>query len=80
MKRRAFGHHYNFVPALCVRGVLSCPVTGPNPARDDVRQTTFSDDVLGRYICNNWQEITAAQAPGAFPFDAIAIGGGMYRM
>ena len=27
---------------------------GPNPARDDVQQTAFSYDVLGRYICNNW--------------------------
>src|SRR5207237_2011626 len=53
-------------------------VVGPNPARDDVQQTTCSYDVLGRYICNNWQEITAAQAPGAYPFDAIVIGGGMY--
>jgi len=38
----------------------------------------FSYDVLGRYICNNWQEITAAQVPGAYPFDAIVIGAGMY--
>jgi choline dehydrogenase-like flavoprotein len=53
-------------------------VKGPSPAKDDVQQTAFSYDVLGRYICNNWQEITAAQGPGAYPFDAIVIGAGMY--
>jgi hypothetical protein len=30
------------------------------------------------YTCNNSQEITAAQAPGAYPFDAIIIGAGMF--
>ena len=53
-------------------------VNGANPARDDVQQTSFSYDVLGRYICNNWQEVTAAQGPGSYPFDAIVIGAGMY--
>lgn len=53
-------------------------VAGPNAARDDVQQTAFSYDVLGRYLCNNWQEIIAAQGPGGYPFDAIVIGGGMY--
>lgn len=53
-------------------------ITGPNPARDDVQQTAFSYDVLGRYICNNWQEVTAAQGPGGYPFDVIVIGAGMY--
>src|SRR3954469_18456311 len=51
---------------------------GPNPARDDVQQTDFGYDVVPRYICNNWQEITAAQAPGAYPFDAVIIGAGMF--
>lgn len=53
-------------------------INGANPARDDVQQTSFSYDVLGRYICNNWQEVTAAQGPGSYPFDAIVIGAGMY--
>ncbi len=52
-------------------------VPGPNPARDDVQQTAFSADVVGRYICNNWQEIAAAQGPGAYPFDVVVIGAGM---
>src|SRR5713226_1396060 len=49
-----------------------------NPARDDVQQTDFGYDVVGRYICNNWQEITAAQGPGAYPFDVVVIGAGMF--
>src|SRR5579864_6138247 len=48
------------------------------PARDDVQQTDFGYDVVPRYICNNWQEIAAAQAPGAYPFDVIIIGAGMF--
>ena len=48
------------------------------PARDDVQQTDFGYDVVPRYICNNWQEVTAAQGPGAYPFDAIVIGAGMF--
>ena len=47
---------------------------GPNPARDDVQQTAFGYDVVPRYICNNWQEIAAAQGPGAYPFDVVVIG------
>lgn len=53
-------------------------IPGPNAAREDVQQTAFGYDVLGRYICNNWQEIMAAQGPGAYPFDAIVIGAGMF--
>ncbi len=53
-------------------------VPGPNPARDDVQQTTFSYDAIGRYICNNWQEIAAAQAVGSYPFDVVVIGAGMF--
>jgi choline dehydrogenase-like flavoprotein len=51
---------------------------GPNAARDDVQQTTFGYDAVTRYICNNWQEITAAQGAGSYPFDVVVIGGGMY--
>src|SRR5438552_1677428 len=53
-------------------------IPGPNPARDDVQQTAFTYDVVGRYICNNWQEITAAQGPGGYPFDVVVIGAGMF--
>ena len=53
-------------------------ISGPNPARDDVQQTDFSYDVLGRYMCNNWQEVMAAQGAGGYPFDVIIIGAGMF--
>src|SRR5229473_6063531 len=53
-------------------------IPGPNPARDDVQQTAFGYDVVPRYICNNWQEIAAAQGSGAYPFDVVIIGAGMF--
>jgi hypothetical protein len=53
-------------------------VQGPNIARDDVQQTSFGYDVVPRYICNTWQEISAAQGPGSYPFDVVVIGAGMY--
>lgn len=53
-------------------------ISGPNTARDDVQQTAFTYDVMGRYICNNWQEVTAAQGSGAYPFDVVVIGAGMF--
>ncbi|HKW95588.1 MAG TPA: family 16 glycoside hydrolase [Methylomirabilota bacterium] len=53
-------------------------IPGANPARDDVQQTAFVYDVLGRYICNNWPEILAAQGPGGYPFDVVVVGAGMY--
>jgi choline dehydrogenase-like flavoprotein len=53
-------------------------IPGSSAARDDVQQTTFSYDVLGRYVCNNWQEVVAAQGPGGYPFDVVVIGAGMY--
>src|SRR5258705_3503859 len=51
---------------------------GSKPARDDVQQTDLGYDVVSRYICNNWQEIAAAQGPGAYPFDVVVIGAGMF--
>ena len=51
---------------------------GQSPAREDVQQTDFSYDVLGRYVCNDWQEVMAAQGPGGYPFDVVVIGAGMY--
>src|SRR4051812_6395926 len=53
-------------------------VHGPNPALDDVQQTDFGYDVVPRYICNNWQEIAAAQGVGAGAFKAVVIGAGMF--
>jgi hypothetical protein len=53
-------------------------VPSANPARDDVQQTDFGYDVVPRYICNNWQEIATAQGPGAYPFDVVIIGAGMF--
>src|SRR5258708_20678897 len=46
---------------------------GPNTV--EVQETTFSLDVLGRYICSTYDE---AVNNGGFPFDAIVIGAGMY--
>src|SRR6266849_2974875 len=45
------------------------------PSNVEVQETTFSIDVLGRYICNTYDE---AVNNGGFPFDAIVIGAGMY--
>ena len=39
------------------------------PADFDVQQTDFNYDVLGRYVCNDWGDLQAAQANGAYPFD-----------
>lgn len=39
------------------------------------QETTFSVDMLGRFICNTWDE---AVNNGGLPFDAVVIGGGMY--
>jgi hypothetical protein len=40
-----------------------------------VQETTFSHDLLGRYICNTWDE---AVNNGGAPFDAIVLGSGMF--
>lgn len=41
----------------------------------DVQRTTLSLDVLGRFVCNTWDE---AINNGGAPFDAVIIGGGMF--
>jgi hypothetical protein len=41
----------------------------------EVQETTFSSDVLGRYVCNTWDEATNNGGP---PFDAVVLGAGMY--
>lgn len=45
------------------------------PATVEVQDTTFATDVLGRYICNTYDE---AVNNGGFPFDVVVIGAGMY--
>ncbi len=49
-------------------------LTGTNQITE-VQETDFSIDVLGRYICNTFDE---AVNNGGRPFDAIVIGGGMF--
>src|SRR6266516_4303926 len=41
----------------------------------DVQETTFSIDVLGRYVCSTWDE---AVNNGGVAFDAVVIGAGMF--
>ncbi len=48
------------------------------PSDFDVQETAFSHDVLGRYICNTWEEVKASQDNGGYPFDAVIIGAGMF--
>ena len=48
----------------------------PIAATPDVQSTTFSADGVGRYICNTWEEVLAAQ--GSHPFDIVILGSGMY--
>ena len=44
--------------------------------------THFSRDILGRYICNTWDEamasINTGARPDARPFDVIIVGGGSF--
>ena len=53
------------------------PATDPGD-RVAVQQTAFSHDVLGRFVCNDWDEVQAALADGGFPFDVIVVGAGMF--
>lgn len=48
---------------------------GCSLVKQDVQDTAFSHDAIGRYICNTWEE--AVDNCGA-PFDAIVIGAGMF--
>jgi choline dehydrogenase-like flavoprotein len=41
----------------------------------DVQQTAFSHDVLGRWVCSTWSEVSNN---GGDPFDIIVIGAGMF--
>ncbi len=58
---------------------LAVLVASPDPVqRVKVQQTAFTDDVLGRYVCNDFDEVLASIADGGFPFDTIVIGAGMF--
>jgi choline dehydrogenase-like flavoprotein len=46
--------------------------------RVQIQQTAFTDDVIGRYVCNDWDEVIASLTDGAFPFDAVVVGAGMF--
>src|SRR5882672_1674481 len=50
------------------------PSSNPND-QVVVQDTEFTTDVLGRYICNAWDEATQN---GGVEFDAIVIGAGMF--
>src|SRR5947209_7401495 len=43
--------------------------------RVDVQQTAFSHDVLGRWACSSWDEVSNN---GGDPFDVVVIGVGMF--
>src|SRR5215467_6912423 len=47
----------------------------PIQPRPDVQQTSLSLDVMGRFVCNTWDE---AVNNGGKPFDAVVIGAGMF--
>jgi hypothetical protein len=53
-------------------------VASPDGQRVKVQKTAFAEDVLGRYVCNDWDEVMASLADGGFPFDVIVIGAGMF--
>ena len=40
--------------------------------------TTFSKDVLGRYVCNGLDEAIASTLGGTRPFDVVIVGGGSF--
>jgi choline dehydrogenase-like flavoprotein len=52
------------------------PTLNPNPnVLVDVQQTAFSHDVLGRWVCSTWPEVSNN---GGDPFDIVVIGAGMF--
>lgn len=59
---------------------MPLPLLAPTsqPAFFDVQETAFSHDVLGRYVCNTWDEIDKQRVDGGYPFDAVVIGAGMF--
>src|SRR6267154_2090051 len=52
------------------------PRLNPDPqVLVDVQQTSFSHDVLGRWVCSTWSEVSNH---GGDPFDVVVIGAGMF--
>src|SRR5438552_3169165 len=52
------------------------PQLNPDPnLLVDVQQTAFSYDMLGRWACSSWPEISNN---GGDPFDVVVIGAGMF--
>src|SRR5437763_5213568 len=52
------------------------PTLNPDPqALVDVQQTSFARDVLGRWACSTWPELSNN---GGDPFDVVVIGAGMF--
>src|SRR5713101_4363105 len=52
------------------------PRLNPDPqVLVDVQQTAFSHDVLGRWMCGTWSEVSNN---GGDPFDVVVIGAGMF--
>src|SRR5215470_17888423 len=41
----------------------------------NVQETAFSHDVLGRWVCSTWPEVSGN---GGDPFDVVVIGAGMF--
>src|SRR5258708_27174416 len=56
---------------------LNYLVDSGNPMKSlpEVQRTTLSLDVMGRFVCNTWDE---AVNNGGEPFDAVVIGAGMF--
>jgi len=52
------------------------PALNPDPkALIDVQQTEFSHDMLGRWVCSTWPEVSNN---GGDPFDVVVLGAGMF--
>jgi choline dehydrogenase-like flavoprotein len=52
------------------------PRLNPDPnVQVDVQQTAFSHDMLGRWVCSTWGEVSNN---GGDPFDLVVIGAGMF--
>src|SRR5258705_1169452 len=52
------------------------PRLNPDPnVLVDVQQTAFSHDMLGRWVCSSWPEVSGN---GGDPFDVVVIGAGMF--
>lgn len=55
---------------------MALPKLNPDPAVTTlVQQTAFSHDILGRFVCNSWAEVSNN---GGDPFDVVVIGAGMF--